>query len=163
MAVLPTPGSPMRTGLFLVRRLSTCMTRSISLARPMTGSSLPSLANWVRLRPNWSSTGDPLWPPSPLEPPVPAEAFSPPWPLALLGALVAGEQLDDLLAHTREVCAELDQHLSGDALALADEAEQDVLGADVVVAQLQRLAQRQFQNLLGARGERDVPGRRLLP
>jgi hypothetical protein len=25
MAVLPTPGSPMSTGLFLVRRLSTCM------------------------------------------------------------------------------------------------------------------------------------------
>ena len=30
MAVLPTPGSPMSTGLFLVRRDSTCMTRSIS-------------------------------------------------------------------------------------------------------------------------------------
>ena len=30
MAVLPTPGSPMSTGLFLVRRESTCMTRSIS-------------------------------------------------------------------------------------------------------------------------------------
>src|SRR5690606_18340827 len=30
MAVLPTPGSPMSTGLFLVRRDSTCMTRRIS-------------------------------------------------------------------------------------------------------------------------------------
>ena len=29
-AVLPTPGSPISTGLFLVRRDSTCMTRSIS-------------------------------------------------------------------------------------------------------------------------------------
>ena len=29
-AVLPTPGSPMSTGLFLVRRLSTCTTRRIS-------------------------------------------------------------------------------------------------------------------------------------
>ena len=56
-------------------------------------------------------------------------------------ALVAGQQLDDLLAHPVEVGAELDQHLGGDALALADEAEQDVLGADVVVAELQRLAQ----------------------
>ena len=40
-----------------------------------------------------------------------------------------------------EVGAELDQHLRGDALALADEPEQDVLGADVVVTELQRLAQ----------------------
>ena len=39
MAVLPTPGSPMRTGLFFVRRLSTWMTRRISSSRPMTGSS----------------------------------------------------------------------------------------------------------------------------
>jgi hypothetical protein len=55
-----------------------------------------------------------------------------------------------------------DQHLRGDALALADEAEQDVLGADVVVAELQRLAQRQLEDLLGARGERDVAAGRLL-
>ena len=34
------------------------MTRSISLARPMTGSSLESRAAWVRLRPNWSRTSD---------------------------------------------------------------------------------------------------------
>ena len=45
----------MSTGLFFVRRLSTVMTRSISFWRPMTGSSLPSRAAWVRLRPNWSS------------------------------------------------------------------------------------------------------------
>ena len=56
----------------------------------------------------------------------------------------------------------LTQHLGGDALALADQAEQDVLGADVVVAELQRLAQRQLEHLLGARGERDVAAGRLL-
>ena len=77
-------------------------------------------------------------------------------------ALEAGEQLDDLLADPVEVGAELDQHLGGDALALADQAEQDVLGADVVVAELQRLAQRELEDLLGARRERDVPARRLL-
>ena len=77
-------------------------------------------------------------------------------------ALVAREQLDDLLAHLVQVGAELDEHLGGDALALADEAEQDVLGADVVVAELQRFAQRQLEHLLGARRERDVPGRLLL-
>jgi hypothetical protein len=47
--------------LFFVRRESTCMTRSISFSRPITGSSLPSRASWVRFRPNWSSTIDP-WP-----------------------------------------------------------------------------------------------------
>ena len=45
MAVLPTPGSPMRTGLFLVRRDRTWMTRRISSSRPMTGSSLPARAS----------------------------------------------------------------------------------------------------------------------
>ena len=44
-AVLPTPGSPISTGLFFVRRLSTWTTRRISASRPMTGSSLPSLAS----------------------------------------------------------------------------------------------------------------------
>ncbi|CAG7170935.1 hypothetical protein PICSAR21_03545 [Mycobacterium avium subsp. paratuberculosis] len=77
-------------------------------------------------------------------------------------ALVAGEQLDHLLAHPGQLGAQLDQHLGGHALTLADQAQQDVLGADVVVAELQRLAQAQLQHLLGARGERDVSGRRLL-
>src|SRR5690606_29860732 len=39
----------------------------------------------------------------------------------------------------------------------------DVLRADVVVAELQRLPKRQLEHLLGARRERDVPTRRLLP
>ena len=42
IAVLPTPGSPMSTGLFFVRRDSTWMTRRISSSRPMTGSILPA-------------------------------------------------------------------------------------------------------------------------
>ncbi len=76
--------------------------------------------------------------------------------LLAAGARVARQQLDDLLAHAAEIGAELDEHLRGDALALADQAEQDVLGADVVVAELQRLAQRELEHLLGARRERDV-------
>ena len=87
MAVLPTPGSPMRTGLFLVRRDSTCMTRSISRKRPMTGSSFLSRASAVRLRPNWSSTAEPACPDSfsdVLPPPpevAPADSLPPcgPW------------------------------------------------------------------------------------
>ena len=54
-AVLPTPGSPMSTGLFLVRRVSTWLTRRISASRPITGSSLPDRATSVRSIPNCSS------------------------------------------------------------------------------------------------------------
>ncbi len=79
-----------------------------------------------------------------------------------LALLVTGEQLDDLLADPVQVGAELDQYLGGDALALTDQAEQDVLGPDVVVAELQRLAQRELEHLLGPRGERDVAAGGLL-
>ena len=58
-AVLPTPGSPISTGLFLERRERICMTRSISFSRPMTGSSFESRAACVRLRPNWSRICEP--------------------------------------------------------------------------------------------------------
>jgi hypothetical protein len=54
------------------------------------------------------------------------------------------EQLNDLLADPVQVGAKLDQNLSGDTVALADQAEQDVLRANVVVAKLQRLAQREL-------------------
>ena len=50
IAVLPTPGSPISTGLFLVRRASTWMVRRISSSRPITGSSLPSRARAVTSR-----------------------------------------------------------------------------------------------------------------
>ena len=50
IAVLPTPGSPISTGLFLVRRASTCMTRRISSSRPITGSSFCCRASSVRSR-----------------------------------------------------------------------------------------------------------------
>ena len=55
IAVLPTPGSPMSTGLFFVRRESTCITRRISSSRPMTGSILPLRAASVRSRMYFSS------------------------------------------------------------------------------------------------------------
>ncbi len=71
-------------------------------------------------------------------------------------ALVTRQQLDDLLAHPAQIGAQFDEHLSGDAFALTDQAEQDVLGADVVVSELECLAQGQLEHLLGARRERDV-------
>ena len=50
------------------------------------------------------------------------------------------------------------EHAGGDALALADEAEQQVLGADVVVVEPARLVDRQLDDLLGARRQADVAG-----
>ena len=69
-------------------------------------------------------------------------------------ALVARHELDDLLAHPAEVGAEAHQHGGRHALALAHETEQHVLGADVAVAELQRLAERQLEDLLGPGRER---------
>ena len=57
MALLPTPGSPMRIGLFFLRRLRICAIRSSSFSRPTMGSSLPSSAALVRSRPKLSRTG----------------------------------------------------------------------------------------------------------
>src|SRR5580704_13381736 len=73
-----------------------------------------------------------------------------------------GDEVDDLLAHPVQVGAQPDQHLGGHPVALTDQAEQDVLGTDVVVAELQRFTQRQLEHLLAPGRERDVPGRRLL-
>ena len=56
IAVLPTPDSPIKTGLFFVRRAKTCITLRISSSRPMTGSSFFFLASSVTLRPYFSRT-----------------------------------------------------------------------------------------------------------
>ena len=55
MAVLPTPGSPIKTGLFFLRRERISTTRRISSSLPITGSSLPSLAFAVKSCPYFSS------------------------------------------------------------------------------------------------------------
>ena len=57
MAVLPTPGSPVRHALFFVRLLRIWISLVISLSRPITGSSFPSAASCVRSRLYWSSVG----------------------------------------------------------------------------------------------------------
>ena len=56
-ALFPTPGSPMRMGLFFLRRLRICAMRCISFSRPMTGSRASSAANFVRSVPKLSITG----------------------------------------------------------------------------------------------------------
>jgi hypothetical protein len=74
----------------------------------------------------------------------------------------AGEHADDLVADLLRVGVEVEQDARGHALVLAHEAEQDVLGADVVVAEGQSLAQGELQHLLGARGEGNLAGRHFL-
>jgi hypothetical protein len=130
------------------------MIRSISVSRPTTGSSLPSEASLVRLRPNWSSSFEDFLP-SPW--PAARRAARRPWP-SPGGAAGAGEHADDLVADLLGVRVEVEQDAGGDALVLAHEAEQDVLRADVVVAQRERLAQRQLEHLLARGRERDLPG-----
>jgi hypothetical protein len=75
-----------------------------------------------------------------------------------LPASWSGEHPDDFITNLFRICIEVEQDAGGDSLVLADETEQDVLRADVVVPERQGLAQRQLQNLLGARRERDLAG-----
>ncbi len=71
------------------------------------------------------------------------------------GVLLA-ERGDDLVAHLFERHAERLEHARRDALALADEAEEEVLGADVAVAELAGLVDGQLDDLLGARRKGDL-------
>mmetsp|Transcript_59253 Transcript_59253/g.144867 ORF Transcript_59253/g.144867 Transcript_59253/m.144867 type:complete len:205 (-) Transcript_59253:1016-1630(-) len=50
-AVLPTPGSPISTGLFFVRRLKIWIVRRTSSSLPITGSNFPSAAFSVKSTP----------------------------------------------------------------------------------------------------------------
>ena len=75
----------------------------------------------------------------------------------------AAEMGEHDLADRLQVGPAAHQHLGGDPLALADQPEQDVLGPDVVVAEGERLSQRQLEHLLRPRRERDVPARRMPP
>mmetsp|Transcript_67001 Transcript_67001/g.216584 ORF Transcript_67001/g.216584 Transcript_67001/m.216584 type:complete len:385 (+) Transcript_67001:893-2047(+) len=76
MAVLPTPGSPMSTGLFFWRRAKIWIARSISSSRPMSLSFSPAATAAVRSLPN-SASADSYCLPSPSAPPLPL-ALEPP-------------------------------------------------------------------------------------
>src|SRR6185503_7931646 len=79
---------------------------------------------------------------------------------ALAGALAAparaGQHADDLVADLLRVGVEVEEDARGHALVLPHQAEQDVLGADVVVPEREGLAERELQDLLRARRERDL-------
>ena len=80
-------------------------------------------------------------------------------PLRLLGRAgraALGQDADDLVADLVQVHAQALEHARGDALALADEAEQQVLRADVVVAQATGLVDRQLDDPFRARGQPDL-------
>ena len=62
-AVLPTPASPVRIGLFCRRRISTSMICRISSSRPRTGSISPSFALAVR---SWEKRSSAVVPFGPL-------------------------------------------------------------------------------------------------
>src|SRR5207244_918967 len=80
----------------------------------------------------------------------------------LLAASGTGEHPDDLVTNLVRIRVEVEQDAGGDALVLAHETEQDVLGTDVVVSQRERFAQRELQHLLRARCERNLSGRDLV-
>ena len=57
IAVFPTPGSPISIGLFFLRLLKICETRSISSSLPIIGSSASSSASLVTSLEKLSNTG----------------------------------------------------------------------------------------------------------
>src|SRR5437867_1537515 len=69
------------------------------------------------------------------------------------------QELQRLLTDLLPVDAELEQHARGDAFAFAYEPEEEMLCADVVVAQLSCFVDAQLQNPLRARRERDLADR----
>ena len=77
-AVLPTPASPVRIGLFWRRRSRMSTSWRISASRPITGSMWPSRARWVRLVVNWSRAGVEDSAPSPPSPPPASAACAAP-------------------------------------------------------------------------------------
>ena len=80
-AVLPTPGSPISTGLFFVRRCRICIVRRISSSRPITGSSFPMRARSVRSTVYFLMASRPLSPSA-------SSTFSPPRTCAIAASSI---------------------------------------------------------------------------
>ena len=148
MAVFPTPGSPMRTGLFFVRRARIWMTRWISFSRPITGSSLFSRAKAVRSRPNSSRVG---------------VGFL----VGVCGFLLAGPGWAALVVtRAADLQDGLPQAVGGDVVArkvarhdaplLLDGGEEEVLGPDVLVAHVAGLLGGVLEDLLAPLGRGNV-------
>ena len=144
IAVLPTPGSPIRAGLFLVRRLRIWITRSISAWRPIDrvelvflgrgGHVIAQLIHERRL------------------------GF---FLLLFLGLrLVLQDVARSLRADTIQVDAQPAQHVDGNAFAFTHQAKQQMFRADIVVAHQTGLIHCQLDDALGARRQRGLAKRR---
>ena len=141
MAVLPTPGSPIRAGLFFVRRRQ-------DLDDPL--DLLLAADDRVQLA-QAGGLGQ-----------VDAELVDRGRLAGALGLLRRPgrgglrQDADDLVADLVQAHAQRLEHAGGDPLALADQAQEQVLGADVVVAQAAGLVDRQLDDALGARRQADL-------
>ena len=82
-------------------------------------------------------------PPLPVSPPPHLQA----WP----------DKIEDLLADLFQLQAEVHEHLGGHSFVLAEQAQQDVLRANVVVVEVARLFDRVLDHLLGARACGSLP------
>ena len=76
----------------------------------------------------------------------------PPAAAVLRVSMPCPRKVEDLLAHVFQLQAEVHQHLGGHAFLLAQQAEQQVFGADVVVVEVAGLLDRVLDDLLGPRG-----------
>src|SRR5919106_6721557 len=72
-------------------------------------------------------------------------------------AELAAQEGDDLGSNPIQGGTAVVQHLGPHALPLSHQAEEDVLGSDVVVTELEGLTERELQDLLGPGRERDLP------
>ena len=127
IAVLPTPGSPISTGLFLVRRCRIWITRRISSSRPITGSSLPGACALGEIQG------------------VFLERFARAFGFLALHALAAAHGLDRLLERLL-VGARLLEQPAGLAFVL-DRREQEKLGGDELVAAFLRFLVGQIEQV----------------
>ena len=140
-AVLPTPASPVRIGLFCRRRIRTSMIWRISSSRPTIGSIVPVEAFAVRSCEKRSSAVVPRGPPSWPSPAAPA-ATSPEPSIGLrlpssesfqIGAMLGRERVDIDLG---EFGRSADEGAPG--LGRLQRSEQDMAAADLGLAEEQR-------------------------
>ena len=138
IAVLPTPGSPISTGLFFLRRARTSIVVSISRARPITGSRLAVASQFREVARKFIEVGRVR---GRLDP-------------TLLGPLA--HNLRDLLAQRLRRQAELAKDVGGQAIAFFGESDQQVFRADIGMAQLVRGDEGAVQRILQTRADADL-------
>ena len=127
------------------------MTRSISFLRPMTGSMSPLRAISVRSRPNAFSAGVLTSPFFSAPPAASSLPDSPGWTIPRWAAKLGSSSFKISWRRLLDVHVETPQNFGGHAVALAQQAQQNVLRADVGVIEIFGLLLRQRQDLLHPR------------